>query len=49
VAKDKEVDDGASTRAVDAEIARNVSETQSETGGLRDGDSRDADENQEEV
>jgi hypothetical protein len=58
MAKDKEVDNGASAgathignveAAVDAEITRIASETQSETGGLRDGDSCDANENREEV
>jgi hypothetical protein len=32
-----------------AEITRIASETPSETGGLRDGDSHDTDKNQEEV
>jgi hypothetical protein len=58
VVKDKEVEDCASAKAtligdveaaVDAEITRIASETRSETGGLRDRDSRDADQNREEV
>jgi hypothetical protein len=58
VVKDKEVEDGASAgatligdveAAVDAEITRIASETPSETGGLRDRDSHDADQNREEV
>jgi hypothetical protein len=58
VAKDKEVDDGISAggtlvgdvdEAVDAEIERIVAETRSETGGLRDRDSRDTDKRREEV
>jgi hypothetical protein len=58
VAKDKEVDDGASVRAtlvgdmeevVDAEIVRIEAETRSKTSGLRDGDSRGTDKKQEEV
>jgi hypothetical protein len=52
------VDDGASARAtligdvqaaIDAEIVRIASETRSGTGGLRDGDSCDIDENRKEA